>query len=541
MAKITPEELHSSLLNKINEIDNINNVIDTKLSVIENQIYNSEKVSYTTEDGVVAFNSDFNGYTDNVVIQGKTLNNIIEGYSEDTKGEVDRLYLNISYEPTNGTYTIINTSSKKIIVSINNTDNTWNRDVHVPTGASVQTLSATEKMTVVHARFTEGWTLNDISILEQSVFILEGDCSNIETKSFRGIKSVSQDNGFIISYKKLSTNLVDNITIVPSHYVHSMDGTTPDHTAFSYSEEYIEIEGGYDYLLENINAQFAIYDSSKNIIPQDWNDTTSYWINGDNYQATFVYAMPSNARYIRINLPIENCKPYALYKVVSDKKDLPVTLRSLPNGVCDTIEKRGNKYVLVKRCEEIVLNGSENDILLERTGTNTLGFVIKNILTSHKNTWDSILSDKFKVQVVFQQDLEGIQSNNNNPKWIHIGIDKTDLATQDLNGFRTWLQSNPVTVVYELASSEIIELTDIGVQVFEGETTIMVSASPVANDINFDVKTSLDSKMNTVQDRLTALENSMINRLTALENSMANEMAYLESCLDSIAKIRGVL
>lgn len=530
MSKITTEELHDSLSSKIAEIDNISNIVDTKLSVIENQIYNNEKVSYITENSIVAFSSDFNGYTDNIVIRGKTLNNVIEGYKADANGEVDRLYLSVSYEPTNGTYTIINTSSKTIIVSINNTDNTWNRDVHVSTGISVQTLSATEKMTVVHARFTEGWTLNDISTLEKSVFILEGDYPNIETKSFRGIKSFGQDNGFIISYKKLSANLAENITIIPSHYVSGMDGTTPDHTNFSYSEEYIEIEGGYDYLLENINAQFAIYDSSKNIIPQDWNDTTSYWINGDNYQSTFVYAMPSNARYIRINLPIENCKPYALYKVVSDKKDLPVTLRSLPDGVCDTIEKRGNKYVLVKRCGEIVLNGSENNILLERTGTNTLGFVIKNVLTSHKNTWNSILSDKFKVQVVYGQDLEGIQSNTGNPTWIHIGINKTKLATQDLNGFKTWLQSNHTTVVYELANPEIIELTDIGVQVFEGETTIMVSASPVANDISFDVKTSLDSKMNTVQDRLTALE-----------NNITNKMAYLESCLDSIAKIRGVL
>ena len=360
-----------------------------------------------------------------------------------------------------------------------------------------------------------------------SLLIIEGNHINDEAIYFDGIKSFGQDNGFIISYKKLSANLAEDITIVQNHYVSCLDGTTPDHTSFSYSEEYIAIEGGCDYLLENINAQFAIYDSAMKIIAQDWYDTQSYWIKGDKYQSTFVYAMPNNAKYIRINLPMTDCKPYGIYKVVSDRKSIPVTLRGLPNGVCDTIEKRGNKYVLVKRCEEIILNGSQSS---NYHSTSTL--MIYNISVDiERSSITTLISDKYKM-LSGSGTVEGILYDHSNKRF-RITTSKygtTANAATAYTAFLADIQANPVTVVYELAQPEIIDLTDIGVQVFEGETTIIVSASPVSNNISFDVKTSLDSKMNTVQDRLTALE-----------NSMADKMAHLESCLDSISRIRGVL
>lgn len=527
MSKITVEELHDSLASKIAKIDNINNVI-------ENQIYNNEKVSYATENGSVIINSEFSGYADNVVIQGKTYKNarIREAGIVQTEysrlARIDSTFKDV--EPGKE-YTYYNFSDKPINVLGLINGATWSDNYIVPARSRmVIILSANNYLGAILGHYSDGWTANDLGTFMNSLLIIEGNHINDEAIYFDGIKSFGQDNGFITSYKKLSANLAENITIIPNYYVSSNDESTYSHTSFSHSEEYIEIEGGYDYLLENINAQFAIYDSSKNIIPQKWQDTVSYWIKGDNYQSTFVYTMPSNARYIRINLPIENCKPYALYKVVSDKKKLPITLRSLPNGVCDTIEKRGNKYVLIKRCGEAHFNGGNNENwALDTTKTNTQVFRLLNL--------DSF-ADRFKLgsndayycnmftSVYIEGDCEKIAFDPEVTDTIYIAINKARLTSVNVATFKQWLQANPIRVVYELEEYEVIDITDIGVQVFEGETTIIISASPVANNISFDVKISLDSKMNIAQDRLTALE---------------NKMAYLKSCLDSIAKIRGVL
>ena len=533
MSKITAEELHDSLANKIAEIDNISNVIDTKISVIEEQIYNNEKVSYATENGAVTVSSGFSGYTDNVVIQGKTYKNVrIREYGI-VQAEYSRLArIDSTYKEVEPgkEYTYYNFSDKPINVLGLINEVTWSDSYMVPARSKIViTLSANNYLGAILGHYSDGWIAEDLGTFMNSLLIIEGNHINDEAIYFDGIKSFGQDNGFITSYKKLSSNLLEDVTIIPSHYVSALDGTTPEHPGFSYSEEYIEIEGGCDYLLENINAQFAIYDSSKNIISQRWQNTQSLWIKGDNYQSTFVYAMPSNARYIRINLPMVDCKPYALYKVVSDRKHLPVPLRSLPNGVCDAIEKRGNKYVLVKKCNEITLNGSESIGMYLNNGT-TAVFAVVHEGPTHKRAMG--ISDKFCYQMVYNTGAEHFYLESDNA--INIEIKISALSSVNETGFIAWLQANPVTIVYELATPEIIDLTDIGVQVFEGETTIIVSASPVSNNISFDVKTSLDSKMNTVQDRLTALENSLADKMAGIENN-------LESCLNSISRIRGVL
>src|SRR5699024_10668201 len=117
----------------------------------------------------------------------------------------------------------------------------------------------------------------------------------------------------------------------------------------------------------NIHA----YDIDKK--PLKWNtiNTYNYYITDANEK---LITTPSNCRYIRFrtednrvlnsnvviissNTITGNEKPQL------DKKQILTTLRSLPNGVKDTIEKRGNKYYKIKRCGEVTLNGSESWVL----------------------------------------------------------------------------------------------------------------------------------------------------------------------------------
>lgn len=522
--------------------------INDDVARIQEELQKSENTKYSTENGVKAFSCK-DGYVDNVYVEGKTLVNLCGN-------KVTKYYVNTSSFDygadcnifiSNATITAFNLSKDKAIRIITREKNNINNVISVvlnPTEVKVINIPSTHELWATRGGTLENWNADEEDLYRRSIVILEGDHTDKPISYFQGLASVGQgDNIKIVSYKSDNDNLASNLTFTEGEYVDSVEGGTHSHEEFKYSNEYIEVEGGCTYLFDYINGQFVVYDESKNVIPQNWNDLVDDWIRGDNYQSTFNYTMPKNAKYVRINLPISNLRPYSLIKTKIDKKQILTTLRSLPNGVRDTIEKRGNMYVKVQRCREIILNGSENDIVLERTGTNTLGFVIKGVLTSHKSTWNSILSDKFNVQVVFEKDLEGIQSNAGNATWIHIAIDKTKLATQNLSGFRTWLQSNQITVVYELATPQIIELPNFNPQTFEGDTTLIINSGDVQGECEFEVTNSRGSEIDVLKNNASNMANSisnMANSISDIDNSISNidySINRIDNSISSIQKI----
>ena len=130
----------------------------------------------------------------------------------------------------------------------------------------------------------------------------------------------------------------------------------------------------------------------------------------------------------------------------------------------DTIEEKDDGIYHVHRYKEVVLEGeetithnggqdSENHscFTIRKDGLNSpdaLCYVICDVLPSGWNAWDSI-------------DNEGICIHPGN--CIIFRINKAKLQTQDASGLKQWLQANPVTVVYELASPtyELIEQSDL--------------------------------------------------------------------------------
>ena len=111
-----------------------------------------------------------------------------------------------------------------------------------------------------------------------------------------------------------------------------------------------------------------------------------------------------------------------------------------------------------------VLNGSENIAQRGETIENTLLFVTH--LTDLGIKSNLIYSDKFdgtdiSWNEVITSDKEFIRLYTNDKNALYIRILKSKLATQDVNGFKKWLQANPVTIYYVKANPVEIPLKEV--------------------------------------------------------------------------------
>ena len=144
----------------------------------------------------------------------------------------------------------------------------------------------------------------------------------------------------------------------------------------------------------------------------------------------------------------------------------------------DCIEKHTDgKYYYLHRSGEVVLNGSEAISIYRNDDTlNTIAFatrVANDALTS--SAWDNCicLSDKFntiKMQPIYVGIDKECATISNGNHGVIINISKNKLSTQDVQGFKQWLQANNVTVVYQLAQEKVYECTNIDLITYANET-----------------------------------------------------------------------
>ena len=153
-----------------------------------------------------------------------------------------------------------------------------------------------------------------------------------------------------------------------------------------------------------------------------------------------------------------------------------VVLRSLPNGVCDTLNLMTGEYV--KRIGEIVLDGTQNWTL--KTGNwefeNTFGFITTisdmiNTTQSHPahSNGNSLVCSHFPSyggnslsNNALPNDIEMVGIDLN--RVLGLRITKTKLSTPNAEGLKAWLQVNPVTVQYELQTpiAKTVDLSSSG-------------------------------------------------------------------------------
>lgn len=147
--------------------------------------------------------------------------------------------------------------------------------------------------------------------------------------------------------------------------------------------------------------------------------------------------------------------------VTFDQKDgKTIVLRSLPNGVCDTLNVETGEYV--QRIGEVVFDGSDDEgwRIDDITSENSLYVDTRNLGKPETNPLSSYyrISDKFN-SISHEEYLagkEGIRYSSIPA----ICISKSKLNVANLEGFKQYLQQNPITVQYQLATP-IVSTIDV--------------------------------------------------------------------------------
>ena len=174
----------------------------------------------------------------------------------------------------------------------------------------------------------------------------------------------------------------------------------------------------------------------------------------------------------------------------------------------DTIEVVDGKLCHVHRYEKAVLDGSEDENWEQTTKlTNTIRFNYTPRLLGNNIRQKVICNNINSVAFGAQEDIEGIC--NWETGRISCKIFKSRLSTQDVVGFKQYLQANPTTIVYELASPYYEDITPL-------QSSIILKTfleSSMTIDTNLPIKTNVSYRTNvpsisTLSNRVTEVSES---------------------------------
>ena len=175
----------------------------------------------------------------------------------------------------------------------------------------------------------------------------------------------------------------------------------------------------------------------------------------------------------------------------------------------------------MQRCGEITLNGSEGWIehfSINRTNTLVFASTITRVNTEVETT--KIVSDKFnavKSNGFNLLDVECISNGKDNNYQLMVRINKTKLSDQTVDAFKTWLKSNPITVVYELETPQIIELPNFNPQTYSDNTTLLLNTGVIQGECEFEVTNSKGSEIEVIKYKLSSIDSQISESILALK------------------------
>ena len=290
-------------------------------------------------------------------------------------------------------------------------------------------------------------TTSNIDSFTQKITIY---LDNSNSESYEPYKSnILSCNGDRI---ELTEDMFEQGTFSTSQTGATYESTKENNNTRIRSKKLIRVKPSTTYCFKfDSSCQMLIggYDSNQKCLGSEFAYT---WLNER------VFTTPANGHYISIAIrkgsgrsditPSEfNSTGLAIWEV-----DKTIVLRSLPNGVCDTLDLMTGEYV--QRIGEVVLDGSESwDI-----GELTQYFPTRKIFgcnISNGKIGSYIYNDKYVTQY-FESlfNVKDIESICCGKAWstqagrVSVVTDKATNGSEWL----TYLQANPITVQYELAT-----------------------------------------------------------------------------------------
>ena len=184
------------------------------------------------------------------------------------------------------------------------------------------------------------------------------------------------------------------------------------------------------------------------------------------------------------------------YKEYKKEILLPIDggLKSLPNGVYDTIEQRADGIYLVQKVgkydikenDEIKIDSSPNQ-------QNTIAFAVNVKAKNIKNVGDNICNNFNRFtsgDLYWNSDKEGILNSSNSQ--FKFRILKSKLSTQDIAGIKVWLKANPTTVCYETNTpvETKLDINNLDLEVYK-DITYVTTDNAIKPTLSFKVPSNI--------------------------------------------------
>lgn len=530
------------------ELDKIKKLEESTVSTVE------------TESDFTTVEATSNGYFEDVKLEGKTLVNLYENKAKTYHANYvfspnERVNLDL-FIPGN-TYTAIVHNS------------TTNFDTfRISSGDITYDLVPLSKNTIVKFIYTpptNDAVKNDIRCYcypngnkfvsgdenKISITILEGDhTQNPPNGYIEGLKSVSQDVDEIVvsSVNENLLNLVDlGCTNLGGHFtIEYMDSNNIKlNTLSTNTNKYISASFDTFKFIPNvrykIKAKYTHSDSANapfiSVRKYDNNGVALKDIYGKNgvIEDTFV---PTHAKHridffagnqqgslggtwveftdIQISIDNDDFSYFTPYQ--SDKKPLlyynneTQTWEKPILREWDSIEKHTDgKYYYHQRSGEVAFDGSEDWGARNMANeNNTIGFGLYPGLPNYDiNSLPPIICDRFaclNANALWAFDEEGTTHASD---YLHIRILKSKLSTQDAEGFKQWLQTNNVTVVYQLAQEKVYECTNIDLITYANETNYIVESGTIVPRSTLKVHNNISNVVSLLQKKVSLLESNV--------------------------------
>lgn len=512
--KVTPLQTDvQTLKEKVDDFQNIN-IMNQEVNGVES----------------ITINNTYDGVTKDLVIKGQTLFNIYnpEHCKGGTLDEESFRKLTLTTSPgwhtvgyqsertkfipfykENTTYTIIAEIAEN---TLSGTGELFRINEHAPQHIFTTSVKLPNNFTGVFVAKVR--TKSDFSSITHGIYpcltsyctsgtikirfmIIEGDLSEDEIPStyFDSITSTGEQEDNKIILKSNGKNLIDKNKIVLSKCIYPVDGRL--HTNRDSVTLKVTSNTRYSLNVENAHVSFLSY----------FKEYTNYgysFISGVFDSGAKSFTTPPNTKYITISLQpstnwdiiqleegsiATNYEPY-----VENIKEIKIPfengLKSLPNSVCDEIKEKE----IIQRVGRVVLNGSENwNISVKTSATNTSCFQF--MLEALGGEGLESVCDKlpyidglWKDEPQYDKRGYDIASNGN----LIVRELKSNLPTQDVAGWKKYLQTNPMVVYYELAEPITHPLyEDYSLKTYQ-EVTHIHQENNICGDINVSVPSNRD-------------------------------------------------
>ena len=485
--------------------------------------------------GTYISESSFRGVTQDLVLEGRTLQNLhqfkIATGSTTISEEVVSYQGNSSGNWYEGKVEMIKPNTKYTMI-IDIIENTVNGVIYAVAGGTVQVVTGnvtiplprvgrnivtfttkSDSSTMTYMRTGIGGDSTSGTLKIKKPILLEGDWTEQELPPyFEGIRSV-KESGESLAIESCGRNLFDKGKFDSTDK--SVDSSTGNITESIGNgvTDFIAIKPGLNYGLSQdetlINSHYALYGKDKKYISGGIGSTIT---------------VPYNGYFLRWTIPITSkdkaqieegsASSYEPYRGYNQAVNILDSLKSLPNGIKDTINFNQNK--ITKNIDTRLFNGVESWSPYSQ-GTNETYISFYTSITNGLAK-SPIICDKLPVahsQFLGQQVC--IASGSATGLGIFISILKSSLASPDVAGLKAWLQANPVTVYYQLATPLEEQLYLTQMPTFEPKTYIYTLGSLIEPTIYCTMPSTQVGMMGNPAELITADRSTLVGAINEIK------------------------